>query len=152
MVERPTVAFFSIYSTDAKWWPQSPVLSLRRSQKLQRTRSEEYGGWSMVLQEQLLIYVGDVTRQITWCSIPVFFFFYCSLVLNQCVLDTNFICCIFNHHRLSCCHNCMNFGHIYSWAHLTLPHHHPVQMAEAGFMPQKSNFNHILAITKCTAF
>jgi hypothetical protein len=36
--------------------------------------------------------------------------------------------------------------------HLTLPHHHPVQMAEAGFMPQQGHFNHILATTKCTEF
>jgi hypothetical protein len=41
----------------------------------------------------------------------------------------------------------MNSGHIYSLPYLTLPHHNPVQMAEAGFTPQQSNFIHILETT-----
>jgi hypothetical protein len=59
--------------------------------EFQRTRSEEYSGWNLVLQEQLLICVGDVTRQITMVQHPTLFFFNCSEVLNQSVLDTNFI-------------------------------------------------------------
>jgi hypothetical protein len=74
MAERPAVALFSIYSTNAKCRPQSPILSLWRSQKFQRTRSEEHSGWNSVLQEQLLICVGDVTRQITVVQHPTLIF------------------------------------------------------------------------------
>lgn len=35
--------------------------------------------------------------------------------------------------------------------HLTLTYHHPAHMAEAGFMPQQSNFIHILTTKKSTA-
>jgi len=74
VAERRAVALFSIYSMDAKWWPQSSTLNLWRSQKFQRTRSEEYSGWKLVLQEQLLICVRDVTRQITMVQHPTLFF------------------------------------------------------------------------------
>jgi len=94
MAERPAVAFFSIYSMDAKWWHQSTILSLWRSQKLQRTRSEEYSGWNSVLQEQLLICVGDVTKQITmvqhltlfllfWSSKPIYIRYQFQLLYLQ---------------------------------------------------------------------
>ena len=126
--------------------PQSPILSLWSSQKFQRTRSEEYVGWNLFLQEQLLISVWGMWQgRLTWCSITLFFllFWSCKPI---CIRHQ------FHHHRLSWCHNRTNFGHIYSLPHLTLPHHHPVQMAETGFIPQRSNFIHILATMNCTAF
>jgi hypothetical protein len=127
--ERPAVALFSIYSIDAKWWPQSPILSLWRSQKFQRKRSEEYGGWNLVLQEQLLICVGDVTRQITLVQHSTLFFLLFWSSKPICIRHQ------FPHHRLRWCHDCTNFGHIYSLPHLTLPHHHPVQGRSRIYIP-----------------